>query len=87
MGSVRTLENIRVFNTDIAGLLAKTVLLIAVALSVGCQRAVPVLETGPDTVCRSDTDCWCRKFTGAQFTEGKEKSFCKNNRCVKCMYD
>ncbi len=53
----------------------------------GYQKGVPALETGPETVCRSNADCWCRQFTGAQFLEGKANSLCRNNCCVRCLYD
>jgi hypothetical protein len=48
-----------------------------------------VLETGPDTFCSSDADCWCRSFTGAEFEQGiTVQSFCSTmtNRCMQCVY-
>jgi acid phosphatase len=50
------------------------------------HHARPV-ETGPNTICKTNSDCWCRVFTGAEFVDGEERSICSNNRCVRCMYD
>ena len=45
------------------------------------------LETGPETTCKADAECWCRKFTGAKFTDGKSPSRCVRNQCVRCLYE
>lgn len=46
-------------------------------------------ETGPQTSCVSNKDCWCKEFTGAEFIPGKKvEGVCdtKLNRCQKCVY-
>lgn len=46
-------------------------------------------ETGPETSCISNKDCWCREFTGAEFIPGhKVEGFCDitKNRCQQCLY-
>ena len=45
------------------------------------------LETGPETACKADSECWCRKFTGAKFNDGKIQSRCVRNQCGRCMYE
>lgn len=56
-------------------------------------------ETGSDTPCVKDSDCWCHIFTGAEFRPGKDQSKCcvpgdenryfcpKMNHCANCAYD
>ncbi len=46
-------------------------------------------DTGPDTPCVSDSDCWCRSFDGANFYEEKVPSYCNLtvNRCRICYYE
>ena len=46
------------------------------------------VETGEKTYCESDSDCWCRKFNGTKFIEGKAASICvpETGKCQKCMY-
>lgn len=46
-------------------------------------------ETGPETVCKTNNDCWCRNFNGAKFNPGKAPSVCntKINRCQACFYE
>jgi len=53
----------------------------------GDVNALLPKETGPDTICQADAHCWCRKFTGAEFKEGREQSSCKDGRCAKCLYE
>ncbi|HZH44588.1 MAG TPA: hypothetical protein VEY50_10955 [Lysobacter sp.] len=65
----------------------------------GCQPREPVrpaaqtplavgpAETGPETSCEVDTDCWCRSFDGARFLPEKAPSRCENNRCATCYYE
>ena len=65
--------------------LSAGVLLVALALS-GCQDS-GASETGPETVCQRNSECWCRIFTGAKFLEGRAPSKCLDNRCVQCLYD
>src|SRR6266568_9096143 len=73
-----------------------------IALLGNCKNpSVPnnssVLETGPETPCKRDSDCRCRIFTGEKFIEGTEQSRCCNkteplfcpevNHCLQCVYD
>lgn len=56
-----------------------------------CSPSVSVIEadeTGPETVCKQDADCWCRNFDGTQFLPGKTPSQCdvSSNRCAQCFY-
>ena len=48
-----------------------------------------VSETGEKTYCDTDADCWCRKFDGTRFVEGKAQSVCNpdTGKCQKCMYE
>ncbi|MFZ1626675.1 MAG: hypothetical protein WAT81_02610 [Candidatus Moraniibacteriota bacterium] len=44
--------------------------------------------TGPHTVCTSDSDCWCKQFSGAKFYPGRAPSYCQaDHRCVQCLYE
>lgn len=44
-------------------------------------------ETGENTYCESDADCWCRVFDGTQFLPGKAGWSCgEGNRCRRCLY-
>ena len=47
-------------------------------------------ETSPDTPCLFDDDCWCQRFDGHNFLEGRIKSVCcqeiSGNRCPKLGY-
>lgn len=47
-----------------------------------------ILETGPETFCSSNSDCWCRGFNGAKFTNEKVPGQCdlKKNLCAQCKY-
>jgi hypothetical protein len=49
----------------------------------------PIDETGPESICKSNADCWCRSFNGAKFYPGKVQSACntKTYRCVVCRYE
>lgn len=52
-------------------------------------KFLEVLETGPGTYCKSDNDCWCIEFTGAEFIEGSKvggKCDPQKNRCEQCIY-
>ena len=47
------------------------------------------LETGPETACTQDIDCWCRNFDGAGFLPGKGGSpgcNLKAGTCYPCYY-
>src|SRR3989337_3891699 len=67
-----------------------------ITLLVSCSNS-SVRVTGPETLCRKDSDCWCRRFTGEKFIEGTEQSRCctkieplfcpEVNRCLQCFYD
>ena len=73
------------------------ILLILLFLSIiviGCAKKP---ETGPETTCSSNNDCWCRSFTGANFIEGKTSPsvcckevnnlYCPSiNHCARCLY-
>jgi hypothetical protein len=57
---------------------------------------ISIEETGPETVCETDEDCWCASFTGAEFVPGKTPSRCcdiedpacpEAGRCAKCYYE
>ena len=46
-------------------------------------------ETG-GAPCESDSDCWCRSFTGAQFIPGERvpnRCSVETNRCDACFYE
>lgn len=49
----------------------------------------PAEETGPNTICKTNADCWCRNFDGTKFYSGKVQSTCNtsSNRCVACTYE
>lgn len=76
---------------------AGIVLALSLLAIAGCREersAAPVTinsiepaETGPETSCRVDTQCWCRSFTGAEFISGKVQSRCEKNKCVACLYE
>ncbi len=53
-------------------------------------------ETDPDKICKTDDDCWCASFTGAEFIPGKTPSRCcdkedwackEAGRCARCFYE
>lgn len=48
-----------------------------------------IKETGLDTQCTTEAQCWCRNFNGAGFVPGKVSSKCDTtkSRCVQCFYD
>lgn len=48
-----------------------------------------IMETGSNTPCNSDDNCWCRNFNGAKFEPGRSQSRCdlQKNRCIRCLYD
>ncbi len=52
-----------------------TLAAIALLLSLAaCAQPRPVenmTDTGPQTACASDADCWCASFTGAEFIVGE----------------
>ena len=59
----------------------------------GCISSEPpgnddVLETGPDTFCDSDDDCWCQSFDGTKFYNETIPFQCdlEINRCFQCYY-
>ncbi|MBS3113930.1 hypothetical protein J4448_02415 [Candidatus Woesearchaeota archaeon] len=59
------------------------------AAIIFCINSGPA-ETGMDTYCDSDNDCWCRAFTGAQFIPGERVPHICNlntNRCEPCYYE
>ncbi len=47
-----------------------------------------IQETTPATMCTTDADCWCRGFTGAEFTETFNQWTCNTatQRCEQCIY-
>ena len=54
-----------------------------------CTSSEPA-ETGEDTYCNSNEDCWCRSFTGAQFIPGEKvphRCNIETNRCLPCYYE
>lgn len=53
------------------------------------KRAAEASQTGPMHVCRSDRDCWCRVFTGAEFVAGRNPWYCDETtgRCRPCTYE
>ena len=59
------------------------------ATTTGSVILNPVDETGPETICKTNDDCWCRNFDGAKFSPGKAPSICntQTNRCVACFYE
>ena len=45
-------------------------------------------ETGPNTACSSDTQCWCRSFDGSKFIpDEKAPSKCDFGKCMSCFYE
>ena len=47
-------------------------------------------ETSEDTSCKSDEECWCRSFTGAEFITGEKvphRCNLETNRCLPCYYE
>lgn len=46
-------------------------------------------ETGPQTACAKDDDCWCLYFDGTGFKPGRAASRCDltAGRCVQCYYE
>ncbi len=51
------------------------------------KPAATQAETGPKQACTADADCWCRKFNGAKFLDGKSPGKCDKGRCAPCLYD
>ena len=45
-------------------------------------------ETGPETSCDSDEDCWCGIFDGSRFLPGRASGTCNfaSNKCNFCIY-
>lgn len=45
-------------------------------------------QTGPETSCKTDSDCYCRNFDGTQFLEGKTPGSCDVDAgyCKPCFY-
>lgn len=66
-------------------------LLLIFVITVGWfrQQDVPeTTETNSDTYCKTNTDCWCQVFTGAEFLPGRVEGSCnvEVNRCSACLY-
>ncbi len=77
-------------------------MLLLIFLVIGCGQSdnIGKLETGPETSCNTDEDCWCQIFDGSKFLEGKGGSKCctrefalsRSNscpavdHCMKCLY-
>ncbi|MFH0978453.1 MAG: hypothetical protein V1837_04085 [Candidatus Woesearchaeota archaeon] len=74
-------------------------IMLLVMLVAGCKEKT--LETGPETPCTTDNDCWCRSYTGLGFIAGKGPSRCCTeelqenmnqkicpavNKCKRCLY-
>lgn len=76
---------------------AGIVLALSLLAIAGCREERPTApatitsiepaETGPETSCKVDTECWCRSFTGAEFIPGKVQSRCEKSKCVACLYE
>lgn len=60
----------------------------------------PKAQTGPEDSCKSNADCYCLNFNGAQFLAGRSSSRCCVTReicgdqrdvpldhCMRCTYD
>ncbi len=72
-----------------AGFLVYNSLKIAAPItSYGNLATIDTPETGSNTYCEANNECWCRKFDGAKFIEGKSPSICdeKKQRCQACHY-
>jgi hypothetical protein len=80
-----------------AGALAGAIVVIAMlvllfAVRVASRYAPPPMErhaTGPKDACRSNSDCWCAGFDGAEFIPGQfSQSTCQQNgTCALCLYE
>lgn len=69
-------------------LILNTLRIAAPITQYGNMTTFDTPETGSNTYCESNAECWCRNFDGTKFTEGKSISSCNATlkRCQKCLY-
>ncbi len=80
----------------VAGLAGAIVVIVALSLlfgvSVASRMAPEPIQphvTGPADSCRSNADCWCASFDGAEFLPGVfVPSTCESKGvCSLCIYE
>lgn len=81
--------------TSVAALLGAVTVIVILSLlfavHVASRNAPPhaARATGPHDACRTNADCACASFDGAEFIPGQfTPSTCeKNGYCATCLYE
>lgn len=71
-----------------AFLIFNTVRIVAPITSYNDTSIVNMSDTGTQTSCDTNEDCWCKSFDGAKFLPGKTPSVCDSasHTCAVCHY-